>query len=61
MNKRQSKKKEKLIQLGMDWGFYHVPTYKEIKEMERSYHEFCIKTYRADREIESVFSNRILV
>ena len=54
MNKRQAKKREKLYQLGMDWGFYHFPKYREIKEMERGYHNFCVNAYRTEREIERV-------
>lgn len=54
MNKRQAKKRENLIQLGMDWGFWHIPTYKEIKELERGYHEYCVRTYRTEKETERV-------
>ena len=58
MNKRQAKKKEKLYQIGMDWGFYRFPKYREITEMERGYHNFCINNYRAEREIERVLIGR---
>lgn len=54
MNKRQAKKREKLEQLGIDWGFYRLPKYKEIKYVERGYHEYCIQNYRAEREMEKV-------
>lgn len=54
MNKRQAKKRKKLYQLGDDWGFYHFPKYREIKEMERSYHNFCVNTYRKERETEHI-------
>lgn len=50
MNKRQAKKKEKLFQLGMDWGFYHFPRYREIKEIERNYHEYCVHSYRNEKD-----------
>ena len=50
MNKRQAKKKETLIQLGMDWGFWHIPKYKEIKAIERSYHEYCVRSYRTEKK-----------
>ena len=46
MNKRQAKKKEKLFQLSMEWGFDHFPKYREIKEIERGYKEYYIKVNR---------------
>ena len=54
MNKRQAKNRENLIQLGMDWGFWHIPKYREIRELERSYHEYCVRTYRTEKENERV-------
>ena len=54
MNKRQAKKREKLEQLGIDWGFYRLPKYKEIKYVERGYHEYCLQHYRTKRNGKSL-------
>lgn len=40
--------------MGMDWKFWHTPTYREIREMERSYHNFCVNAYRKERETERI-------
>ena len=58
MNKRQAKKRKTLIQLGMDWGFWQIPKYKEIKEVERGYHEYCVHSYRTEKKDErSIFES----
>lgn len=60
MNKRQKKKQDKFIKLCVAYGYHYIPTYKELRELERNYHEFCINNYRTERELEKAPSNRFV-
>lgn len=51
MNKRQTKKKNKIIQSGYDLGFYHIPKYREIRELDRNYHEYLICCKHTERSM----------
>ncbi len=60
MNKRQKKKQNRFIQLCLEYGFHHIPQYREFREFDRKYHEFCIDNYRAEREMERILSRRFV-
>lgn len=60
MNKRQKKKKDRFSQLCVEYGYHYVPTYKELRELERAYHEFCINNYRVERAIDKIIANRFV-
>lgn len=60
MNNRQKKKRDKFIQLCIENGYHYIPTYKEFRALERSYHEFCIKNYRNEREMRRIIANRFV-
>lgn len=56
MNKRQAKKREALIRLGMHWEFDKNPTYREIKKIKRRYHNHCVNlNKKSDLEIIKIF------
>lgn len=57
MNKRQAKKKYKIIQIGLDFGFYHTPTYRELKELNRSYHEYLIRCKHTEKTVNDFISS----
>lgn len=49
MNKRQKKKLQKRIDFSLEYGFDHIVTYKEIKWINKAYHEYCIESNRMFR------------
>lgn len=53
MNKRQVKKENKKINKCEIWS---VSSYKECREMERAYHEYCIYSYR-NRKVDDEIAN----
>ena len=57
MNKRQAKKKDNLIKMGKYYGFYHIPKYRELREIDRSYHEYCIRSYRTEKDTNCILIN----
>ena len=57
MNKRQVKKKYNLIKMGEYYGLYHIHKYKELREIDRSYHEYCIRSYRVEKDKNCILIN----
>lgn len=60
MNKRQKKKKDKFIRLCVECGYHYVPTYKELRELGRAYHEFCINSCRVEHTVSEVIANKFV-
>lgn len=53
MNKRKIKKRNKIIKNADDLGFYHIPKYREIREVERNYHEYLICCKHTERSVDN--------
>lgn len=58
MNKRQYKKYKKRINYGLEYGFCHVPSVKEIRLLERAYKDYmCKNRKQIQLEVNRLFSD----